>query len=381
MNNKTILLLWGHYLHYHNARARRLLAAGAAEGWDVKAVTVSSNPATDYFHKGCVAEGFETLALTDRKAGLEDPALREPMRTLLDRLRPDVVFVPGYGFPVARTMLSWARENDVATVVMFESKAGDRRRFLPVELYKRFVLRSAGCAFCGGSLHASYARSLGFSPDRIFEGYSAVDNEHWAKRTAELRLEPPSLGTPYVLSAGRLIPKKGFASLVRAFSFFKRGDTRNTSLVILGDGPELPALRDLVRAQGIENWVRFPGYADTDAACRWLAHASCFVAPSIYQEQWGLVVNEALAAGVPALVSDACGCAPDLIEQGRTGFCFPAGDETALAALLSRLSDDTALRETLARQGRERVDRFSLDRFASNALQAAVRALALASTH
>lgn len=378
MKSKTLLLLWGHYLHYHNARMRTLLARGAAEGWNVKAVTVSSDPSTDYFHTASAAGGFETVALTERKTGLEDASLCEPITRLLDEASPDVVFTPGYGFPVARTMLAWAHRKRRASVVMFESKAGDRRRFLPIELYKRFVLRHAGCAFCGGSLHAAYAKSLGFGEDRIFTGYSAVDNDYWGTRTAERRGEPSPLKQPYVLSTGRMIPKKGFASLLRAFAAFKRSDARGTSLVLLGDGPERDTLRALAAREGLGDWVRLPGYVDADEACLWLAHASVFVAPSLFEEQWGLVVNEAMAAGVPTLVSDACGCAPDLVEQGRSGFTFPAGDESALAALLTRLSADAPLRESLSQGARSQVARFSLEIFAERALQAAERALLLA---
>ena len=65
-----------------------------------------------------------------------------------------------------------------------------------------------------------------------------------------------------------------------------------------------------------------------------MAAADCLVLPSDGTETWGLIVNEAMACGKPAIVSEVCGCAPDLIEEGETGYSFPLGDTRALAGRL-----------------------------------------------
>ena len=83
--------------------------------------------------------------------------------------------------------------------------------------------------------------------------------------------------------------------------------------------------------------VRFPGFQNQRAMSAYYHAADCLVLPSLRDETWGLVVNEALAHGVPAVVSDQVGCAPDLIQDGATGAVFDAGDADSLAIALRRV--------------------------------------------
>jgi glycosyltransferase involved in cell wall biosynthesis len=93
----------------------------------------------------------------------------------------------------------------------------------------------------------------------------------------------------------------------------------------------LPAPRSLPPAS-------FPGFKNQSELPAYYAAADVLVLPS-ESETWGLVVNEAMACGLPAIVSDAVGCAPDLIEEGKTGFTYPVGDVDALAGRLAALAE------------------------------------------
>jgi glycosyltransferase involved in cell wall biosynthesis len=107
----------------------------------------------------------------------------------------------------------------------------------------------------------------------------------------------------------------------------------------------------------------------------WYAAADALVLPSDSRETWGLVVNEAMAAGLPVVVSDAAGCSVDLVRHGANGFTYPCGDVDALADRLQRIASlDDEQRRALGDRSREIVKGFGID-VATRATEAAVAAV------
>ena len=158
-----------------------------------------------------------------------------------------------------------------------------------------------------------------------------------------------------IVYLGRLSPEKGVDILLRALALLQAPGgpgaadhsslvTRHSSLVIVGDGPERVALEGLANDLGISSSVRFLGALPRDEALAALSSASLLVFPSLWYEQFAITPLEAMALGVPVLVSDVASGAT-IVEDGVTGRFFPAGDSAALAASLRELlSDPAALR-------------------------------------
>jgi len=105
-------------------------------------------------------------------------------------------------------------------------------------------------------------------------------------------------------------------------------------VVLVGDGPLREQLKARAEKPDLKGRVEFVGFKNQKELPAYLAEADCLVLPSDGTETWGLIVNEAMACGKPAIVSEACGCAPDLIEEGETGYSFKLGDTRALAGRL-----------------------------------------------
>jgi glycosyltransferase involved in cell wall biosynthesis len=116
--------------------------------------------------------------------------------------------------------------------------------------------------------------------------------------------------------------------------------------------------------------VTFTGFLNQSRVVEAYAAADCLVLPSDAGETWGLVVNEAMACGRPALVSDQAGCAADLIVQGRTGAVFPCGDVAALAALLREWSADAGRCVRAGEEARARVAGYGVEEVVSGVLSA-----------
>src|SRR4029077_19922149 len=107
--------------------------------------------------------------------------------------------------------------------------------------------------------------------------------------------------------------------------------------------------------------VSFAGFLNQTELTRAYAAGDCLVLPSDYGETWGLVVNEAMVCGLPAIVSDRVGCGPDLVEPGVTGAIFPFGDVQLLAQRLCDLAADRARAHAMGQRAEERIRDYSVD--------------------
>jgi 1,2-diacylglycerol 3-alpha-glucosyltransferase len=260
----------------------------------------------------------------------------------LNELRPSAVLVPGlYTLPGFAAAL-WAKLHGKRSILMSETTYRDYERVWWKELPKRLLMGALfDYGIAGGKPHARYLRKLGFSPERIARFYDVVDNLFFleaadgARRSPKLR-EISRLPQAYFLYVGRLSPEKNVDSLVQSFArYHKRGGT--WSLVLVGDGPERAHLEQLCDALGIADRVQFAGFKPTRDIIPYYAFAGCFVLPSI-REPWGLVVNEAMASGLPVIVSSQCGCAEDLVEPGGNGYLFNAASAEDLTGRLTSMS-------------------------------------------
>ena len=176
-----------------------------------------------------------------------------------------------------------------------------------------------------------------------------------------------------VLFVGRLAERKGVRYLLDAVATLPR--TVVARAVIIGDGPERPALEAQVRSLGLDDRVVFRGWVSPDDLDRAYATADVFVLPAVVDargdtEGLGMVLLEAMAYRVP-VVSTPLGGITDIVEQDRTGLLVPPNDAPALAAAIERLATDPARAARLALTAQE----FARDHFGWDGVLAQWRAL------
>ncbi|PWJ56725.1 glycosyltransferase involved in cell wall biosynthesis [Dyadobacter jejuensis] len=241
--------------------------------------------------------------------------------------RPTVLNITGY-FDWAQVLLMlYARLRGVKVVLSSESSVADHNRSPWKEFVKRLIVNAANACFCFGSSSAHYLRSLGVPDERIRVRHAAVIDEaiiHQKYQLAKAEVAAPSYAFVYV---GRLAKEKNLELLLQAFMELKTSTPHHLwSLRIVGSGPEEDHLKNL--AQGCTNIV-FEGSHAWHQIPSLLAKSTVLILPSI-SEPWGLVVNEAMVCGMPVIVSETCGCAVDLLQEGVNGFTFRPQDREAL---------------------------------------------------
>lgn len=368
-----LAILFANFGPYHVARISALSQHCVPLPIEVRAESA------EYRWGGGTFQRFErtTLVESTELRSITSAEIRRRLVGHLERLAPDVIAVPGWHDTISLAAIRWARTAGVAVVMMSESTRNDERRYMHRELVKRQIVGLCSAAMVGGSLHAEYVQQLGLAPSRIVDGYDVVDNAHFANgadlaRASEAaRRQEFGLPDNYFLASSRFIARKNLLWLIDAYELYRRQVTNSPwNLVILGYGPLEAALRDRVSSRGLESSVSIDGFQPYGRLPIYYGLSGAFIHPAL-KEPWGLVVNEAMAAGVSVLVSSAAGCAPDLVVHGETGFQFNPTDTAQLAGQMSRISGEPDLRRQMAERARVHVADWSPARFGRNLARAA----------
>lgn len=317
-------------------------------------------------------------------AGGSDPGGRQVRRRMfdvLDSIRPAAVAVTGWSELDALAALDWCARRRVPAVMMSESQERDAPRNWIKERLKRALVGHCSAALVGGTPHARYIEKLGMPADRIFTGYDVIDNDWFAggaaaarARETELRAEL-RLPWQYFLASSRFIEKKNLERLLRAYSQYRvqAGDAA-WHLVLLGSGPLQRSLERCVQELSIASFVQFAGFRQYGELPQYYGLAGAFIHASTV-EQWGLVVNEAMAAGLPVLVSNACGCAADLVQEGRNGFPFDPLRLDQMTTALGAVSRDLRAAREMGQESARIIGDWSPRLFRDNLWAAARRAI------
>jgi len=163
-------------------------------------------------------------------------------------------------------------------------------------------------------------------------------------------------GTPNILFVGRLEDRKGLPHLLKAFRLIRKSDT-DARLLVVGSGPQEREARRYVMTRGLSN-VEFLGRVTDEEKAQLFRTADIYVSPATGRESFGIVLLEAMAAGAPIVCSDIHGYT-GVVQRGRQAILTPPGDPKALAAGITQLLDDPALRARMGAAGRERAGQFS----------------------
>jgi glycosyltransferase involved in cell wall biosynthesis len=205
----------------------------------------------------------------------------------------------------------------------------------------------------------------------IFHAPNAVDIEFLANRsnlsgsnqTAHL---PPR----FFLYVGRLVPEKGVFDLLAAYRNLPRGVREDFGLVFVGSGVCRAELE--TRARGLKSGtIAFTGFLEKEELADIYARAAALVLPT-HSDVWGLVVNEAMACGLPIIASSVAGCVADLVEDGWNGRIVAAGNPDVLGAAMQSLALDPELRSTMSARSRQRSRDYSPEACARGLAQAAL---------
>jgi glycosyltransferase involved in cell wall biosynthesis len=277
---------------------------------------------------------------------------------------PDSIVCGGYNYLASWQALIWARARRIPFLLWSESNSQDLRHgHVLVEFLKRKFLQHCSGFVVPGRSAREYLRAHKIDENLIHTAPNAVDNDFFtaaataARQSAAIHRREFRLPDRYFLFAGRLVREKGVFELLSAYAKLDARVRQQVGLVFVGDGTARAKLEEQAAsiAPGV---VRFVGFAQREQLAAYYALAELLILPT-HTDPWGLVVNEAMACGLPVILSRVAGCAADLLKENWNGLLIPPQDVSLLAAAMEKLGCDPDLCVTMGANSLQHISHYS----------------------
>ena len=310
-------------------------------------------------HKEGIEFSYQILRSWRRRFGRYNALLNRGVGRALAEAAPDVILCGGYNYVASWQALFWARAYNVPFFLWSESNVQDLRRgHVVVELLKTKFLRRCSGFVVPGQSALEYLRIQKVEERTVFVAPNAVDNDFFAARRDAVRWRRElDLPERYFLFVGRVVREKGVFELLSAYAKLEESMRQQVGLVLVGDGACRPQL-ELQAASISPGVVRFAGFAQQGQLATHYALAEMLILPT-YTDTWGLVVNEAMACGLPVIVSKVAGCAADLVKENWNGLLVEPRDVSSLTSAMRSLADRPDLRATMGANSMQHISRYS----------------------
>lgn len=282
----------------------------------------------------------------------------------LELARPEVILCGGYNYFASWRALLWAQLRSTPFLLWSESTLQDSRSgHSAVELLKTEFFRHCTGFVVPGHAALEYLLFRGLRKDRIYTAVNAVDNDLFAstaacaRRNAAQRRAEFGLPDRYFLFAGRLVREKGVFELLSAYARLDGALRQEIGLVFVGDGAARHALE--AESVGVKpGTIKFAGFAQREQLASYYALAEMLILPT-HTDTWGLVVNEAMACGLPVILSQTAGCGADLVTDNWNGRIVPPKDVRALAFAMGALASQTDQLALMSANSKNRIFEYS----------------------
>ena len=286
----------------------------------------------------------------------------------------DCLIVGGYNHPSYWIALAYSRINSIRCLLWSESTLKEKRSQNSIkENFKRFLVKQASGYIVPGTAQAEYLVNLGISSKSICIAPNSVDSSFFSKNTQKLKPQKEQikqelgLKGPVLLYVGRLLDDKGIPELLCAFEQICQKYS-SVNLVLVGDGPDKEKYANECRRQELKG-VLFTGFLEQEALPKYYLIADIFIFPT-RSDPWGLVLNEAMLAGLPIICSSAAGAVDDLVKPEENGFIHEPGDVTGIVKYICCLLQNKELREQMGERSSQIIANYTPEKMAQSFVKA-----------
>ena len=328
-----------------------------------------------HVYKEEIRFSYEILPSWRKRLGRFNVLLNRGVGRALAAAAPGAILCGGYSYLASWQAMVWARGRNIPFLLWSESNLQDLRRgYALVELLKNEFLHNCSGFVVPGQSARDYLRAHNIKDHLIFTAPNAVDNDFFAsaaeavRQNAATRRRELNLPDRYFLFAGRLVREKGVFELLSAYAKLDEQVRRQVGLVFVGDGAARLQLED--QAASISPGViRLAGFAQREQLAAYYALGQILILPT-YTDTWGLVVNEAMACGLPVILSRAAGCAADLVKENWNGLLVPPRDVSSLAVAMENLGTHADLCVTMGAKSMQHISHYSPDEWSAGIARA-----------
>lgn len=270
------------------------------------------------------------------------------LRKEFEKFRPDAICICGYHYLATIQALFYAKLKSIPITLWAGSHllSGFVKNLL-TDFYKRTIIPKFDSYVTYGTGAEEQIIYYGANPEKIVIGCNTVDVEWFMNESKkigenEIREMKKKYPAKNILYVGEFIERKGAFNLIKAFEKLGRNDV---GLILVGEGREGKKYLEYIKQHGIKN-VFFEGFIQKEDIVKYYKSADVFVLPSL-NEVWGLVVNEAMACGLPILSSTYAGVTRDLVKDGINGYSFDPNNVSGLVEKIKFILSNDALRRKM----------------------------------
>ncbi len=307
---------------------------------------------------------YQVLRSWRKQLGRYNVLINRGVAQELKAASPDAILCGGYNYIASWQALLWARRHSVPFLLWSESNLHELRRgHALLEFLKAEFIRKCDAFVVPGVWAHEYLRAHKVKEELIFTAPNAVDNNLFSVAAAASRHEAArhrselNLPERYFLFVGRLVREKGIFELLSAYAKLDAPLRQQIGLVFAGDGPCRTQLEQLA-ASVTHGLIKFPGFVHREQLPTYYALAEALILPT-YTDTWGLVVNEAMACGLPIILSRAAGCGPDLVREHWNGLFVEPTDVLSLTSAMQSMAMQRELTIQMGIRSFERSSHFS----------------------
>ncbi|GAB3906963.1 glycosyltransferase family 4 protein [Mucilaginibacter boryungensis] len=240
--------------------------------------------------------------------------IKDRIFSKLNELQPDIVIAGSIVFYAGALSLQWAKANKKKFIMFDDAKVSDVKRNFLVQTIKNLITRQIDALWLPSkNYEEGYAGILNKNKIHFFYGYDCIDNDQFKFKGERV------FNKQTIVCVARLVPIKNIENLLKAWRAVEEINS-NYRLIIIGDGPLAQDLKDIKESLQHKT-VDFVGAIENEKVLEYLHKSDALVLPS-FAESWGLVVNEAMAAGLPVLLSNKVNAANTLLKEGVNGYSF-----------------------------------------------------------
>ncbi len=267
------------------------------------------------------------------------------IKEIIEKENPDKIISFGWDNWATYVGAHWCKKNKKAFTLWCGSTKYEKswRRTLLHPMVK-YIINRSNKFIAYGNRAKEYLNSLGAPEKNIQIFYNTVDvdyfqekSENFSKKEKGALKEKLDIKTnKTILFSGQLIERKGVFELLEGFKDYQKID-QDTSLLIIGKGQEKENMKEIIKSQNIKNIV-FADFIQYDDLYKYYAISDLLILPS-REEVWGLVVNEAMACGLPVITTQETGASVDLVKEGKNGFTIPSNNPQAITHAIKKIFD------------------------------------------
>ncbi|MBS59842.1 MAG: hypothetical protein CL606_00795 [Anaerolineaceae bacterium] len=268
----------------------------------------------------------------------------------------------GYHHPTIWLALIACKMSRTRVLLWSESTGMDHRAPNKiVEYIKRYLVSKFDGFVAAGRSQVDYLESIGAKDNRIWVAPDSVDSDFFVEKTKEYRdrkdeikLELGIFG-PVILYVGRMLDDKGIPELIEAFQ--KVIVVEDAMMLLVGDGPDLERYQEVCNRKSLTSVIRFEGFCSQEVLPKYYAIADFLVFPT-RSDPWGLVLNEAMCAGLPVICSVAAGASAELVRPGRNGLVHQPGNVEEIRDHMLALLKDSTKRTKMGLASQQAIEAF-----------------------